>query len=160
MPEHNHPTTRDCDHDTSVYRRWGRASRPLDWGRRKFREVAILERMLHFEHYAYVQKDVKRYYRLSEAERRFALLAQQWYDETAHLSSSARIVSNQNYLSIIAMGQQALPAILRRLRENPEPWFSALLAITSENPVKPEDIGKFNRMRQAWLDWGSDRGVI
>jgi hypothetical protein len=170
MPDRNRPEafSAQCSHENTLYRKWGRASWSFDWGRRKIREIAIIERMMHLEQrlhhlerYGVDQKDAKRYYRVSEAERRFAVLAQQWYDETAHLSSSARILSNQNYLSIIAMGQQALPGILRRLRDSPEPWFPALAAITSENPpLRPDDTGEFQRMRQAWLDWGSDRGMI
>lgn len=94
-------------------------------------------------------------------ERRFEQFFRQWYDETAHLSSTARIVSNPHYLAIIAMGQQALPAILRRLRDNQEPWFAALAAIARYTPpVNAEEIGKYQKTRQAWLDWGSSRGLI
>ena len=154
------PLAPSCGRHGNTYPQWGRASSPMDWGRLKFREVALLERMLHFDPSVHNHKETRRYYRLSDTERRFEQLFKQWHDETAHLSSTARVLSNQHYLTIVAMGQQALPAILRRLRDNQEPWLPALAAITRENPVKPEDVGEYQRMREAWLEWGSERGII
>jgi hypothetical protein len=159
MPEHKDIVHTSCSHGTGVVQNWSRYSTPLDWGRRKVWELSLIEAMWHTGRIRY-PKDTIRYYRVADSERRFEDLFKNWIDETGHLSSSARIVSNQYYLGIVAMGPQALTPILRRLRNHPEPWFPALVAITRENPVKPEDQGQFQRMRQAWLDWGADRGII
>ena len=93
-------------------------------------------------------------------EQKFKELVSQWREETAFISSTSEIVSKFSYYCIIALGKDAIPLILRELKENGGHWFLALQALTGENPVKPGDIGRMRVMAQAWLDWGQRRNLI
>jgi len=66
----------------------------------------------------------------------------------------------QPYQHIIGMGMAAVPLILEELRREPHHWFWALEAITEQNPVPPEALGKIQRMADAWVDWGIRQGLI
>ena len=60
------------------------------------------------------------------------------------------------YLAIIGMGERAIPFLIAQLRsegDEPDQWFGALMAITGENPTKPEDQGNFQKMAEAWIKW-------
>lgn len=91
-------------------------------------------------------------------ERRFNQLAQAWKSDTALLSDLSKKSMHPAYQSIIGMGQDALPMLLRELDKYPSHWFWALRAITGANPVKPENRGRIKRMAQDWLEWGRDHG--
>ena len=91
-------------------------------------------------------------------EVRFNRLADLWQKETAHLSSSRRMAMHPAYQEIIAMGQPAIPLLLRAIVERPDHWDMALGAITGADPVAREDWGKMDRIDQAWLKWGSENG--
>ena len=95
-----------------------------------------------------------------ETERRFNDLAEKWAAETAHHSSMSRIVLHRSYQEIIGLGRDVLPLILGRLSTDPNHWFWALRAIAGEDPVCAADVGKFDAMRQAWLQWGCSRGFV
>ena len=64
------------------------------------------------------------------------------------------------YQRIIGIGMPAVPLILRELEREPHHWFWALEAITEQNPVPAEALGKTNDMARAWLDWGKRQGLI
>ena len=68
----------------------------------------------------------------------FEELTRTWADETAHLSSPAKLLEHPAYRQIIGLGPRALPLVLRDLREHGRFWFPALAAISGENPV-PDD---------------------
>jgi hypothetical protein len=38
-------------------------------------------------------------------------------------------------------------------------WFWALKAIAGVDPVAPEDRGRVEAMREAWLRWGREQGL-
>ena len=80
-----------------------------------------------------------------------------WRDETGHLPVKRRI-AHSSYLSIIAMGQVAVPLILRELNAHPDHWLVALHALTGEDPGQPGDT--FDEAVEAWLDWGRRRGHL
>jgi hypothetical protein len=90
----------------------------------------------------------------------FTALAEKWKAETALLSSSSAICNHPAYRAIIALGQPAVPLILRDLEQEPAHWFEALHAITGDDPVPVDDWGRIEAMRQAWLAWGRSRGLI
>ena len=50
------------------------------------------------------------------------------------------------------MGRPAVPLILDELRREPGQWFWALEAITDENPVPPDAMGKVREMARAWIE--------
>ena len=58
------------------------------------------------------------------------------------------------------MGEGALPHLLEDLRDNTGDWYWALKSISKDDPVPPRDRGKTNRMKAAWLRWGSIKGLV
>ena len=99
--------------------------------------------------------------RLLRRDAGFAMLAERWLAETAHVSSLTQVVMHPAYQQIIGMGREALVPILRWMQQGrPGYWFWALETIARETPVTAEMAGRIGEMRQAWLQWGSDRGLI
>ena len=94
-----------------------------------------------------------------DVELRFSCLAEKWLSETAHYSMMSKIVLHSSYQEIIGMGRDVLPLILERLAVEPNHWFWALRAISGEDPVPDADVGRFDAMRDAWLQWGRKRSL-
>lgn len=92
--------------------------------------------------------------------QRFDRYADEWRAQTAHTSVVARRIMHPSYQKIIGLGREALPLILDRLSSQPDHWFWALRSISDEDPVRPEDVGRFDAMRDAWIEWGRDRGLL
>ena len=62
---------------------------------------------------------------------------------------------------IIALGEPAIPLLLRELAREPAVSWMVLLAATSgEDPVPPEAAGRVAAMAGTWLDWGRMRGHL
>ena len=97
---------------------------------------------------------------LAASKARFEMLAAQWREQAAPLSSSTDRAMLPAYQTIIGMGETALPFILEEMRNRGGHWFWALRAITGENPVLPEHRGNVEAMTQDWLQWGRDQGCI
>lgn len=97
-----------------------------------------------------------------ELEAEFNALAQQWRDETAHISLSNERANHFAYHQIIGMGEKALPFIFRELRDTTSDWFWALRAIArKKGPVIPaEDKGKVRRIAEIWMGWGKQHGYV
>ena len=91
---------------------------------------------------------------------KFHSLAERWRRETGFQSSVTKKVRHRAYQEIIAMGDAAVPLILRELEERPEHWFAALEAITGMSPVPSEDARNMRRAADAWLRWGQERGRL
>lgn len=88
----------------------------------------------------------------------FSILKTGWEANTALLSSITEIALHPDYQQIIGMGTVVIPLILAELKRKPAHWFWALKAITGEDPVLPEQRGRMNEMRKAWLRWGRKHG--
>jgi len=95
-----------------------------------------------------------------ELRVQFEELARRWRAETAPLSSVLLIVTHPDYQRIIGMGPRVLPFILRDLERELAHWFWALRAITGEDPVRAEDAGDMEKMRDAWLRLARTRGWL
>jgi hypothetical protein len=95
-------------------------------------------------------------------ERDFNVLAQQWRDETRHLSMSSDKANNFAYQQIIGMGPRVLPLIFRELNIATSDWFWALRAITRDKApvIPPEDRGRVRKITEIWLDWGKRHGYV
>lgn len=97
-------------------------------------------------------------------EVRFHLLAKQWNRERGATSSITQMAICSSYQQIIGMGRdRAAPLILRQLKQeanDPDHWFWALKALTSADPVSPDDRGDMVAMAQAWLVWGASKGYV
>ena len=94
-------------------------------------------------------------------EKKFRRLSNEWKRDTGHLSMASRMVAHPSYLSIVAMGEPAIPLILRDLEREPNHWFSALAAIAGEGPKIPtQDRGDMRKISKAWLEWGESKNYI
>jgi hypothetical protein len=98
-------------------------------------------------------------YRLpwQSVESRFRNLVARWKTETAHVSSVKAMI-DRSYLGIIGIGPQAVPLLLRELKERPDHWLVALSAITQEDPA-PEGA-TFNEAVDAWIKWGMEKNYL
>lgn len=105
-------------------------------------------------------KDIDEFIVVNGAWAEFKELNRKWIEERGTSSSLSWITSRPSYLRIIALSENALPYILDELREQPEHWFTALRAITGENPVPQEHRGNMRAMAQDWVDWGIVKGHI
>jgi hypothetical protein len=93
-------------------------------------------------------------------EARFLVLAEVWRRETRILSLTTDKSMHPAYQQIIGMGPRVVPLILRELQRRPDHWFWALWAITGEDPVPVEDAGDVEKMTEAWLQFGRERGWL
>src|SRR5262249_14978603 len=89
---------------------------------------------------------------------KFQQLAAQWKQDSLFMSSTTDMVGLPSYQEIIRMGAPAISLLLAELQREPNHWFAALMAITGEDPVPPEDRGRLERMTAAWLRWGREKG--
>jgi hypothetical protein len=92
------------------------------------------------------------------SEQKFRRLADEWRKDTKHTSSVDEMVLHPNYLKIIAMGEEAIPLLLRELEQRPDHWLVALNILTDKDPSSPEDT--FNEAVQSWIAWGKQAGHI
>jgi hypothetical protein len=88
--------------------------------------------------------------------RSFKSLVENWHNQTWHISSIKKRTSHPDYLKIIGMGMVAVPWILQELRATPDYWFTALEAITREDPAPHAET--MHELRDAWLAWGEEHG--
>ena len=95
-----------------------------------------------------------------DVNERFQQLAAQWKEQSRHMSNPAQMAMLKPYQQIIGMGEAAVPLILAELQWDPDQWFWALEAITQENPVPPEAVGKVRPMAEAWVEWGKRQGYV
>lgn len=87
-------------------------------------------------------------------EKKFIRLRDQWKAETAHVSSTTRLVLHPAYQAIIGMGPDVVPLLLRELERRVDNWFWALHAITQADPADPGSQGDGEKIAKAWLAWG------
>jgi hypothetical protein len=92
-------------------------------------------------------------------EARFKALAARWKAERGATSSATQMAMHPAYQSLIGLGADAIPLLLRELQCEPDHWFWALCAITGEDPVPPEARGNVQEMAKAWLEWGRQQGT-
>lgn len=84
----------------------------------------------------------------------------QWKQETRVSSSMHQIVLNKAYQRIIGLGMDALPFIFVEYQNNGGHWHNALEAITGENPVLEDSIGRAGKIRDAWINWAKEKGYL
>lgn len=89
-----------------------------------------------------------------------ARLLAEWERKRPRGINVEAMASHPIYQSIIGMGWAAVPVLIAELRKKPGHWFSALHSITGANPVQPADEGNLNKMAEAWIRWGKDRGYF
>lgn len=98
--------------------------------------------------------------RLENIPLNFNALVKEWTEDVELVSSYEEMITHPAYQGIIALGKEAVPLLLRELKYRPHYWFSALRAITDENPVPEEKRGDLDAMASAWLEWGHKNGFL
>lgn len=95
-------------------------------------------------------------------EEKFGRLAEQWRNETAHMSLASEKANNFAYHQIMGMGPKVLPFIFRELETTTSDWFWALRAVARDKApvIKAEDQGRVRRIAEIWMDWGRRHGYI
>lgn len=96
----------------------------------------------------------------TDIRERFEVLATQWREKSQFMSNSAQMAMLKSYQQIIGIGEPAVPLLLEELQREPNQWFWALEAITSQDPVPPADRGQLDRMAAAWIAWGVEQGHL
>jgi hypothetical protein len=91
-----------------------------------------------------------------EFEEQFRVLAEEWRKETGASSSMTEKLEHPAYKKIIGLGRDAIPLILKELRDRPAYWFEALKALTKLSPVPADGRADPRRVREAWLKWGRE----
>ena len=69
---------------------------------------------------------------------------------------------SSSHLRIIGMGEAALPLIFAQFEregDDPDHWFTALEAITDEDPVSENSRGDTVSMAEEWLSWAKTNNV-
>lgn len=91
----------------------------------------------------------------------FDALAEWWHEGTDALSSLNQKAGHRAHRRIVALGEQVVPYILEDLRDRGGHWEMTLAEITHESPPIPTGY-PMNALgtREAWLQWGRDRGLI
>jgi hypothetical protein len=94
-------------------------------------------------------------------KHRFLDLAQQWEDETGHLSSPNQKMLHPSYKAILGMGQEhkeeMIDLLIQDMKETRRQWFWALSYLAQANPIRPEEAGRTDRMIGAWVRWAETR---
>ena len=95
-----------------------------------------------------------------EPQDRFTFLSQWFREGTWMHSASSQIDKHPAAKLIIAMGEPAIPMVLRELTNHPHHWYGILQQLTCAQPVPENHAGRMAQVRQDWLDWGRDNGYI
>jgi hypothetical protein len=85
-------------------------------------------------------------------------LHRRWCAETEFSSSLADKRAHPAFASIVALGDDAIPAILDSLEAQPDFLFMALHDITHQDPIAVQHRGRLSDMAQDWLQWGTEHG--
>jgi hypothetical protein len=131
--------------------------------------IECLRRTSHifYRHYdcawkeVHVQARIERpFFKNLVLEMKFQALAQEWKRESRFASTANQMFLLPSYQKIIGLGPDAIPVILRDLQKESNHWYWALAALSGENPVESQDAGNVRAMRQAWVEWGRQRGLL
>ena len=91
-------------------------------------------------------------------EQKFIRLRDEWKSQRSPVSSPTKLLMHPAYQTIIGMGADVVPLLLRELETSIDNWFWALRAITEAEPVAEADRGDGAAMARVWLQWGRDQG--
>jgi len=92
-------------------------------------------------------------------KRAFEACAARWLQETKHCATIYESTKHPAFEKILSMGESVVPLILSHLHRRAEHWCWALTEITHENPAENAN-GDIEAIRQAWLEWGRQRGLL
>ncbi len=93
-------------------------------------------------------------------EEQFRKHAEKWERETAFMSATPMRVMHESYQSVMAMGPEVVPLMLRDLQKTHRHWFWALRHLTGHDPVSSKERGNVESMANAWIKWGKEKGKL
>jgi hypothetical protein len=137
------------------------ASKDLERGRQKLsnhlRDVSasLLDAAISLDAAAKLSKP----YMVDPLQSEFDELVSTWKRETAVNSNLSAIFLHPSHLRVIAMGNDALPLILKDFAREGGHWFAALEAISNTKMVLPERA-THSQHRTAWIKWGFEQGLL
>ena len=102
----------------------------------------------------------KQYVITTDVAVTFSSLANQWREETEHMSSVSEIVKHPAYERIVELGEAVVPLVLAELRDRPALWFEALCRLTGANPTAQLKGASTRDRVEAWLAWGRSADLI
>lgn len=92
-------------------------------------------------------------------EHQFQRLLKEWHRATDHHSSLTIIRNHPAFRELIALGDPAIPLMLRALADPISfELTTALQTITKASPATSEDSTDQEGTVRAWLRWGRQRG--
>ena len=94
----------------------------------------------------------------SELENVFNGLVTTWREETGACSLTYRRYAHKAYQSILTLGKEVVPLILRELQHRPDRWFEALKVLTKDSPAATAN--SFDEAVERWLTWGKSQRLI
>lgn len=90
-------------------------------------------------------------------ENKFWDLIRQWEFDTRNNSSATSSLGHPAVSSIIQMGQEVIPLVLKAMKDNFHLTF-VLHKLTNEWPVKDEYKGNGPEIIRAWRKWAQKHG--
>ncbi len=86
---------------------------------------------------------------------RIEVLLNQVRQDTAMHSSMRHTLKHPAYLELVGMGERIIPFLFHVATHHGADWTLLCLfaQLSGENPVPPEDAGKFYRIFMHWLKW-------
>lgn len=91
-------------------------------------------------------------------QQKFDKLVKQWKKDTQVYSVCYERYQHPAHKAIVAMGEKAIPLILRELEARHDRWYYALTMITNQSP--DFNCKNFITARLAWLKWGVRNGYL
>ena len=91
---------------------------------------------------------------------KFRELADQWKEETIHVSSLTELENHEAYRKIVELGAPVIPLILQELVDDPDWWFMALHALVDDPPASEGIEGNLMTGACDWIKWGQSNGYL
>ena len=90
---------------------------------------------------------------MNKLESEFLFIKESLLKEVGYQSNPNIINNNKNYKKIISFGKKIIPILVKDMNENDMDWIFALSEILNVNPIKPENNGYWNKMKEDWNDY-------
>lgn len=108
-----------------------------------------------------LQSEIDDARRKEALEKEFRRLIRQWHEETGGLSSPRKILGSPAYQQMIAMGDVAVPFLLKEIQVGRGMFMGyAIEKITGADPTDESMRGKKELIDEAWLNWGRENRYI
>jgi hypothetical protein len=97
---------------------------------------------------------------VSDLGRQFEIFAAELSDAAGVVSSTRRLMRHPAYLAILALGERAIPLILKRIEAGDDQpvWLRLLGSFTSFQPGAGQET--IADAAAAWVRWGKVRGIL